>query len=347
MTKQPNDRGRAPLAIVSTGLVTSVGLSAASSCAAIRAGVTNPVASDFIDATGEPFITHAVELDRAWRGRIKLVQMAALAIEECLDPIPRSQWNQVPVLLAVADEQRPGRQDRLDGSLLRDIAEALDTGVGVGSAVVPFGRAAIGLALRAARALIYDKGVPAVVIAGTDSLLSWPTLRAFEENDRLLTARNSNGFIPGEAGAAVLVTAERPSCIALHGVGLANEAAHLDSELPLRAEGLTAAIRAALSDADCGLHELDFRLTDISGEQYYFKEAALALSRTLRQPKQSFDLWHPAECIGEVGAAIGPVLLAVADAAFRKAYSAGPGILIHCANDGGERAALVARVTSS
>ena len=35
------------------------------------------------------------------------------------------------------------------------------------------------------------------------------------------------------------------------------------------------------------MHDFDYRITDLSGEQYYFKEAALALSRTLRQSKES------------------------------------------------------------
>ena len=91
------------------------------------------------------------------------------------------------------------------------------------------------------------------------------------------------------------------------------------------------------------MHDLDFRITDNSGEQYYFKESALALSRNLRQRKTAFDIWHPADCIGEVGAAIGPCVLGIALAAARKGYAPGPGVLCHFANDDGERAALMLR----
>ncbi|MGE8312640.1 MAG: hypothetical protein ACN6QR_24145, partial [Pseudomonas protegens] len=91
----------------------------------------------------------------------------------------------------------------------------------------------------------------------------------------------------------------------------------------------------------CGLEQMDYRLTDISGEQYYFKEASLALSRTLRVRKEFFHLWHPADCIGEVGAAIGPTMLAVALAASRKGYGDGPNILCHLGNDAGQRAAAL------
>ena len=78
------------------------------------------------------------------------------------------------------------------------------------------------------------------------------------------------------------------------------------------------AFRAALEDAGCTLGDLDFRITDVSGEQYMFKEAALAMTRLLRKRKEEFDIWHPADCIGETGAAIGPVIFNVVMTATQK-----------------------------
>src|SRR4029079_13091795 len=107
---------------------------------------------------------------------------------------------------------------------------------------------------------------------------------------------------------------------------LAQETATITSNQPLRGEGLTEAILNALADASCEMHEIDFRITDNSGEHYYFKEGALALSKTLRRRKEVFDIWHPADCIGEVGAAVGTAALAVAVLAAKKGYSLGPRI---------------------
>ncbi len=151
------------------------------------------------------------------------------------------------------------------------------------------------------------RGRPHVVIAAVDSLLNWPTLSVYERATRLLTATNSNGFMPGEGAGALLVGRPNGGAELLcAGLGFGVERAHIDSEEPLRADGLTAAFKQALADAGCALNELDFRITDVSGEQFYFKEAALALSRTMRQRREEFDFWHPAECIGEAGAAAGP-----------------------------------------
>jgi len=89
------------------------------------------------------------------------------------------------------------------------------------------------------------------------------------------------------------------------------------------------------------MHDLDFRITDVSGEQYYFKEATLALSRILRQRKEKFDIWHPAECIGETGAAAGVAMIVIVNSASRNGYSSGSNILAHMASDPGQRAAIV------
>ena len=100
-------------------------------------------------------------------------------------------------------------------------------------------------------------------------------------------------------------------------------------------------------DSGRQLHDLDFRITDNSGEQYYFKEASLALSRTLRQRKEGFDIWHPAESTGETGAASGVAVIATADDACRKGYSPGPRVLSHWANDAGPRAAVTLEYRSA
>ena len=330
-----------PLAILKTGLVTSVGLTAPSSCAAIRAKLTNPSETRFIDSGGEWIMAHQVTLEQPWRGLAKLGKMAAMAIVEALADVPKGEWVHIPMLLCVAEPERPGRLDGLDDRLFQDIQAELGATFASASAIVAHGRVGVAVALAQARALLAD-GCARVLVAATDSLLTWPTLSHYEREDRLLTARNSNGFMPGEGAGALLVGAGEGQAgeLVCTGIGFGREAAHVASGEPLRAEALSLAIKAALAEAGCAMHDMDFRISDLSGEQYYFKEAALALSRTLRQRKEEFDLWHPAECTGEQGAASGLAVVALADAACRKAFAKGPNILAHMANDAGQRAAL-------
>ena len=331
-----------PIAIKSVGLVTSVGLSAPASCAAIRAKISNPTETRFMGSDGEWIMAHQVPLEKPWRGLAKLSRMATMAITECLEGLPREEWGKLPLLLCVAEKERPGRFEGLDDRLFGEIQKELDVRFAPGSAIVAHGRVSVAVALAQARKLIAEGDCPLALIAAADSLLTWPTLSVYERDDRLLTTRNSNGLMPGEGAGALLVGQPTGKAeLQCKGVGFALEKAHVDSGEPLRADGLSAAIKNALSDAGCALHDLDYRITDLSGEQYYFKEAALALSRVLLQRKAEFDLWHPAESIGEAGAAAGIAVLAVASAAGSKAYAPGPGILAHLANDTGQRAAVV------
>jgi 3-oxoacyl-[acyl-carrier-protein] synthase-1 len=265
-----------------------------------------------------------------------------LAIEEALQDLSRDHWHRLALLLCVAEPERPGRMAGLDDQLLTQIQGELGVSFAHQSALVPHGRVGVAIALAQARALLERTNVIGVLVVGVDSLLSWLTLSHYEREDRLLTESNSDGFMPGEGAGALWVGAVQAPLTQLFctGLGFGREPAHIDSGAPLRADGLTQAIRASLDDAGRQLHEIDFRITDNSGEQYYFKEASLALTRTLRQSKEAFDIWHPAECTGEVGAASGVAVIAAAREASIKGYAPGPNILTHWANDAGQRAAV-------
>jgi 3-oxoacyl-[acyl-carrier-protein] synthase-1 len=330
------------IAILNTGLVTSVGLTAPESCTAFRAKITNPTETRFIDSGGKWIMAHQVALEQPWRGLTKLAKMAALAIDEALQNVARADWDQLPLLLCVAEAERPGRTEGLDDKLFGMIQDELGVSFATQSGIVPHGRVGVAVALAQARALIVKSAVPRVLVAATDSLLTWPTLSHYERQDRLLIERNSNGFMPGEGAGALLVGAAegRAGELVCTGIGFGREAAHIDSGEPLRGDGLAQAFKTGLGEAGCQMHHMDFRITDLSGEQYYFKEAALALSRTMRNLKAEFDIWHPAECTGEMGAASGIAVIATAREAYGKDYAKGPNVLAHWANDAGQRAAV-------
>lgn len=275
-------------------------------------------------------------------GRTKLARMAAMAIEECLEGVARTTWASIPLLLCVAEKDRPGRTDGLDDRLLHEIESELRSQFGPQSLVIAQGRVGVLVALNEARTLILSGSAELVLISATDSLVAWRALSAYADSDRLLTVENSNGFLPGEAAGALLVNKGRDEDEAVcEGIGFGKERSHVGSTEPLRADGLRAAVSEALLDAGCQLHEVDFRISDLSGEQYYFKEAALLIGRLLRHHKESFDLWHPAECIGECGAAVGATMLALARAACKWAPPNERRVLLTASNDDGMRAAAV------
>ncbi len=90
------------------------------------------------------------------------------------------------------------------------------------------------------------------------------------------------------------------------------------------------------------MNDIRYRLTDVSGEHYKFKEAAFVALRLDRANRESeLELWHPIEYLGDIGAAIVPCLIAWAMHASRHAYAPGQWSLCHVGNDDGGAAALV------
>ena len=343
-----------PLAVLGSGMMTGVGLSSPATCAAMRAAISGFTETRFLSKDGEWVIGCPVPLDPPWRGRVKLAHLAAPAIQECLSFAGSLQPETIPLLLCVAERDRPGRLDGLEDRLFPEVESLLGVRFHPRSQVIPRGRVGGAVAVDVARKLVHEEGFPRCLVAGVDSFLVWPTLAAYEAKYRLLTGANSNGFIPGEAGAAVLlgpagaVAQSELCCLA---IGFGREKASIDSEEPLRADGLVEAYRAMRADGGVTLDDADYRYTDCNGEQYGFKDDRLAYARTVRKLKKRFDHLHPADCIGEVGAAVVPCVLGLALTAARKGYAPGngvdnapgKGVLCHFSNDDGDRVAMLLR----
>lgn len=337
-----------PLAIQRTGLLTAVGGNAPASCAAFRAKVNNPTPTRFMNGCGDWILAHAVDLPPEFRGLDRLKAMAHQVMTEVLQGLDQAAREAMPLLLCVAERERPGRCQGLDEALLDQLQQTMGCRFATDTCVIPQGRVAVAVALAMARKILDADRAQQVLIVAVDSLLEWSTLSHFDRVRRLLTEDNSNGFMAGEGAGALIVGHPGPGARLLcTGMGFAVEKAHIDSEEPLRADGLSTAIREAVADAALGVVDFDYRITDLSGEQYYFKEAALALQRTLHQPKPEFDIWHPAECTGEAGALAGAAIIALADAAARKGFAKGPNVIAHMANDAGPRAALALQFRSA
>ena len=333
------------LAITGTGLVTGVGLDTASSCAAIRAAIDNFEETRFMDAGGEWILGCEVPLEQPWRGTRKLAKMLAMALTECAETSDIKLVD-VPVILCVAEQERPGRIDDLGEQVFQETEQELGVKFSYKFNIVEHGRVGGLVALRRARDWIRQGTAPQVIVAGVDSLLSAKVIREYEERDRILTRENSDGFIPGEAASAILVEApkanNRPQFLCT-GIGFGVEQATIDSEEPLKAEGISAAIREAFQEAKTDMDNMDFRIVDVSGEQYWFKESALVVAKFLRVHKEGFPLWHIADCVGEVGAAVFGASTAYAKISYDKAFDDGANMLQHYSNNDGKRGAAVFR----
>ena len=194
-----------------------------------------------MDSAGEWIIASEVSLAQPWRGTEKLGRMLASVIQESLDVDSAISIENTPVIVCFAERGRPGRIEGLNDRVLAIAQSQLGFNLHPSSMSLSQGRVGIGVALREARRLLYEQREQAVIIAGVDSYLSAKTLMGFEQKNRLLTEENSDGFIPGEAASAVIARKPKASAtrqLIVAGLGFGVERATIESDSPLRADGL-------------------------------------------------------------------------------------------------------------
>ena len=262
------------------------------------------------------------------------------------------------VVVLAPDATRTHTGDGFHAALVATALHQLGTADGAGAVpgavadarpvtVIASGRAGLGGGLQQALHLLADHAVEQVLLIGVDSYLNAADMNVMLRNERLLVKGNSNGFLPGEAAAALLLTLATPDerGVFIEGIGHADEAGRPDGSVPSRAIGLTEAIRAACGQARVTPAELNFRISDQNGEQFFARESANAMTRIMFGAHQLAHLTL-ADKIGEVGAATGVAMLAwLSHEMPHIDHSPGNLGVLHLANDGGQRCAVVIRHT--
>jgi len=322
--------------ISAIGMVTAVGLDAPSSCAAMRAKLDGFQETRFLGAAGNWLVGAPVPLPRNWIGEKRMAHMAAAAITEVFETCPSARDTSA-LVLCLAEDDRPGTLTRDPTRLAQRIGEIVTTRQPMKTRIVGHGRPSGFVALSTARKMIEQGVAQNVLIVGVDSYLSTRAVAHYLSDQRLLIDGNANGFIPGEAAAAVLCSKHGTGVLTLTGLGLTREKASIynKDDLPLRGDGMTDAYKNAFKEGKIDMAELGYRISDLIGEQFWFKQSALASLRLLRGRHDFQDLWSPAESLGNVGAAVVPIMIGMAFTAAQKGYAAGNPTLLEASADDG------------
>ncbi len=290
-------------------------------------------------------------IDSALTGLPRLSHMLEEAIKEAITPLPTDLDN-IPVLLCLPEKALPNffNNDSTIQELVNEVCSKLNLDA-LHPRLLAFWRHRCGFisALMQAQDLIHRQRLEFVLVVGLDSLL-YQTLLAYYGGDldgdgcRLLCDSNTNGFIPGEAATAVLLCnpGKKESEVLILGVGEGEEIAVInDEDHVLKGDGLAHAINNASEDSGIAIHKTAFRVASVSGEDYFFNEATLAQKKTLKQKVSEHRLWHPADSIGEVGAAVGGAMVVMVYYAFVNGYAPGNTALCHISNDNQQRGAFI------
>lgn len=350
-----------PTAVLGVGLVTPLGLDAASTAAAARAGISQITESRWRDARGEPVVMGLLDdtLLPTRAGALakfdltprqdRLVRLAGSALRECLGhTTSEAPW----ALYLGAPDVAPGEAPVADPWLL-DFAAA-QAGVTLDRArsrIFPDGRAAGLCALHEARRALAEGALTRVLVGAVDSHADPRLLDRLDQEGRLHARGVPDGFVPGE-GAAFLAlidarraTAERlPVRARVVASALGAEPGHRYSAEPHLGTGLTQCLRALFAEAPHGEAPVRSVYAGYNGEGLWAKEWGVALTRNAQHFADDFRFEHPVDCFGDPGAALGPLMLGLAVIGVARGYRRAP-CLVWCGSDREARGAALVGAT--
>ncbi len=347
--------GTPDIVIARAGLVCPIGLSLPEAAASARARVARLREISWLDARLDPFVAGVVpddglpELAEALHGaglthrEARMLRLAHAAIEEALSAWLAAGGPALPVLVGLPEHHpaRPVQPATFLQQLSQQCPGAIDPAL---SLAVPRGRAASLMALREACARVTRGDAPAVLVGGVDTLVDLTVLAMLDLQGRVRNPVNSDGFSPSEGAAFLLVMRAdlaqarglKPLARVL-GTALGHEPGHLYAQEPYKGEGLAAALDSLLAEAPAPA-PIATVYSSFNGERHWAREFGVARLRQSHAFQPEHAMEHPAECFGDLGAAHGAALMALAAHALQGRYRASP-CLVYASSDRGDRVA--------
>lgn len=344
--------------IVGVGMMTAVGLSASETAASVRAGLAMFTETPIHDQSYEPVTMAEVPQDAlpplepglAAAGltarEIRMVRLAAPALVECLEPLAGHD-RRPPVILALPDAETLLALDReaFLGWLARQTGNSLDP---LRSDASYAGRAGGLHAIDRAAEIVRAGRAPFAVAGGVDTYRDLYVLGALDRDRRVKSSEHLDGFIPGE-GAGFLLLASATAAASARLTPLATlgklasgvEPGHLYSDAPYRGEGLAAVVRD-LVDSGAVAPPIREVYSSMNGESHWAKEWGVCFIRNRAAFAEEHGFHHPADCLGDTGAACGALMVGLAALGMSGGYRAHPA-MVYCSSDRGDRAALAVR----
>ena len=313
--------------ITATGAVTSVGLTASASCAAIRSGVArpSPIETQVVDAdtqelvqlTGHPIAGYTDGFQALGRWiRLASGAVADLLRQPGVPPFADARfWGRTAMLLVTSEpDEEVLLLDRASAlrALQEDYAGMLrkTLGLPIQPKLVPHGQAGAVLGLESVLGKARTD-IDRVLVLAADSRIDPLLLQKLGMEGRLKTDEDPTGLMPGEAGAAFLLdctpggrTKEPRSDAALLAVGSASEPAEQSDRPPCSGRGVASCVGKVLDTHPSGDRFEGDMVLDLNGEDWRARDWGSALVR-LGHRIGAVRAFLPATSLGDTGAASG------------------------------------------
>ncbi len=342
--------------ILAVGMMTAVGIGARQTAASVRAGIARIRETSLYDRRFQPFKMALLPDDvlpplepsiEAMVGltalQIRMLRLAAPALREVLLEVPRS--DDVPLFLGTP-EALPGRADPAGEDFFDNLAAQSGLKFNVKqSKVFPHGRAAGLMALKGGLEYLQSGETEYVVVGSVDTYLDLYLLGTLDMEGRILADGVMDGFVPGEGAGFLLLssglknTAGKPIA-SIAGVTTGAEKGHRYSEEVYRGNGLADTFQELFASVPLAPKKVKTVFAGFNGESFWAKEWGVAFLRSRDKFDDRFRMEHPADCFGDAGAALAPLMLGLGAIGIQKAYLKEP-CLVWCSSDREERGAAV------
>jgi 3-oxoacyl-[acyl-carrier-protein] synthase-1 len=206
------------------------------------------------------------------------------------------------------------------------------------------------MALELASKWIAERTCERCLIGGVDSYLDPATVRALEGLQLLKTPDDPAGLIPGEAACFVAVEAldgvfrdRRKPLATLEGTAFADGASRLRGDTAT-GDGLSQAIAKTFGYLADGGRATGIAVVNLNGEPHRALEWGHTVVRTLMPlALGNVSVLPPPLHLGEIGAATGPVSVAMLARAWARRYAPSPNALVCLLGDDGARGTFYVR----
>lgn len=337
------------LAVTGIGLVSPVGLTAQAALAALRAGVSRLEAIPGTSIASSDFETEPIRgaqvpaLTDGLMGQARNAAMLKPALCECLQDTCATSETKIGIFLGTSGSFPGGRVLDYESEIKQSLLNGMPEGLSISYArLIPGGRASVQQSIREAADVLADGNIDIALIGGSDSLVTPRTLHWLRQQGKLPEHPRHTGTIPGEgAGFLALEQPERARARSVRTYAVISASAGYVEKAKWgeanNGMALASAIRQVSQDVR-DPHALV--ISDLDGERYRSMEWAMAEPKGMWQ-YSTIDHWHPADCIGDAGAAMGALLLAWASVALAKQYTNTERVLVWGASDDGHREAVM------
>ena len=328
-----------PAEVMGVRLVTPVGLHAAAVKAAIRAGISRARKVTFINKAGERQAIHLLDdehleplspeisASELAEQHVRMLRLAGPALAEAMSTVTAP----LPLFLALP-EPLPGTQDPIAPTFVQDLAIQARVKLDAKRSAIYREGAGFLFALRDALHFLANSHGSQVVVGGVDSFWDSIRLNILDAEDRLYGFQSRLGFQPGEGAGFILLRGKNQSrqpaagraLARVIGVGVGKEKGHRYSEEPYRGDGLAEAFADLFDPLPPDFPKVRCVYCGFNGENMPAKEWGASLIRNTGRFVYDTQIEHPADCIGDAGAALGAIMLGLAALAINEGHQPEP-----------------------